>query len=300
MIKNYFIHGMIIFGSILMVTNIYRYIRFMFQMRDVISSNKRGDAKWQITALLLLVFFLIGYVLVGLLGNPDILTAGILFGGSIFVAIILTLLFKLVATVKSKCIDVVETLIGVIDARDPNLNGHSLYVQNLSMVLYDELPPTLKKGINRLNLEYAALMHDVGKLGIPESILNKPGKLDDTEWEVMHTHPQIGVRILEPLHSFDSIKEWIRCHHERVDGNGYYNVSEDDIPLAAKIIAIADTYSAITMRRSYKPPRSHEEAIQIIQECAGTQLDESLVKIFCQIPKEKLLACAPKQTNLFS
>lgn len=299
MFKIYLISGMIFIGALIMITNVYRYIRFLFQINDVISADEEHDTRWKIIALVLLVFFLIGYILVAILGEPDLLVGGILFGGSIFVSIILTLLFRLIKTAKSRSIEVVEVLIGVIEARDPNLNGHSRFVQGLTMLLYDEMPSQMKKGLNRMSLEYAALMHDVGKLGVPEHILNKPSKLDVAEWEVMHTHPQIGVRLLKPLKSFASIKEWVRFHHERIDGTGYYNVKGDDIPLAAKMIALTDTYSAITMRRSYKPPRTHEEAIQIIKECAGTQLDSALVEIFCNIPKEKLIACAPKKANLF-
>lgn len=299
MITSHLVYGMILFGSLLMVSNVCRYVRFLFQMNDVISTERGSDARWKISALVLLVFFLVGYVLVGWFRTPGLLVAGILFGGSVFVSIMLTLLFKLVSTVKTRGIEVVEVLIGVIEARDPNLNGHSRYVQGLTMLLYDALPQSMRKKVNRTSLEYAALMHDVGKLGVPENILNKPDKLDDSEWEVMRTHPQVGVRILEPLHSFDSIKDWIRCHHERVDGTGYYGVRGDDIPLAARMIAIADTYSAITMRRSYKPPRSHEEAMRIIRECAGTQLDSALVDVFERIPKEKLVACAPQKANLF-
>lgn len=141
------------------------------------------------------------------------------------------------------------------------------------MLFYRYLPKTIKNELNPVSLEYAALMHDVGKLGVPESILNKPGKLDEDEWAVMRSHPKVGVKILKPLHAFDDISGWIEYHHERIDGNGYYKVSGETIPLAAKMIAIADTYSAITMRRSYKAPKTHEDAIEIIKSVSGTQLD---------------------------
>ena len=91
---------------------------------------------------------------------------------------------------------------------------------------------------------------------------------------------------------------WIEYHHERVDGRGYYSVKPEDIPYPAKIIAVADTYSAITMRRSYKPPRTYEEAVSIMKEAAGTQLDASLVKIFLKIPKERLLSCVPEDVEV--
>ena len=110
----------------------------------------------------------------------------------------------------------------------------------------------------------------------------------------MKKHPSIGVQILEPLSSFKHIMPWIMYHHERIDGKGYYGLKGDEIPLASRIIAVADTYSAITMRRSYKAPHTHEEAIKMMKEAAGTQLDEELVEIFAQIPKEKVMKCTAK------
>ncbi len=138
-------------------------------------------------------------------------------------------------------------------------------------------------------------MHDVGKLGVPEAILNKPSKLTEEEWDVMRRHPEIGIKILSPLKSFSGISDWILYHHERVDGKGYYHLSKEEIPFVSRLLAIADTYSAITMRRSYKEPRSHEEAVKIISEVAGTQLDSELVDIFLTIPEEELRKCIPEQ-----
>ena len=244
------------------------------------------------------MFFLLGYIGIGIFSVPDILVASILCGGSIFVAIVLTLLFRLMKTVKENCLNIAETLIGVIDARDPNLKGHSQYVRNLTILLYEYLPPEKKRSINRISLEFAALMHDVGKLGIPEQILNKPAALTDEEWSVMRNHPRLGVDILRPLYSFREILSWIEYHHERIDGAGYYKITGREIPYASKVIAVADTYSAITMRRSYKPPRSHEDAISIMTEVSGTQLDAELVDIFCHIPRERIIECVPKNVEV--
>ncbi len=288
------IYGMIICGIIIMVTNIARFLRFLLGSRDVLSSGEKWDLIWENIALALLVFFLVGYILVAAFGKPDLIIAGILFGGSIFVAIVLTLLFGLIGTVKENSLNIAETLISVVDARDPNLRGHSRYVQNVTVALYDQLPPEKRKGINKVSLEYAALMHDVGKLGIPETILNKPGALNDEEWKVMRNHPRLSREILDPLQSLREILPWIEYHHERIDGKGYYGIKENEIPYAAKIIAVADTYSAITMRRSYKPPRTYEEAAEIMKKAAGTQLDRELVDVFLTIPRERLEACVPE------
>ena len=277
-----------------MVWNIYRFFEFMKSTQDVLTANNKRDMRWENVAFLLLVFFLGGYIFVGFSSHADLLTALILFCGSVFVAIVRILLNHLLNTAKERSIDIAEVLVGVIDARDPNLNGHSRYVQEVTMLFYRYLPAGMKRDLNRVSLEYAALMHDVGKLGVPESILNKPASLDDGEWKIMRNHPRAGVRILQPLHTFAGIFPWIEYHHERPDGKGYYGLKGEEIPLAARIIAIADTYSAITMRRSYKAPRTHEEAMEIIREVAGTQLDQELVDIFVTIPKEELIRCMPE------
>lgn len=287
----------IVFGSILMVANIVRYFLFLKNTRDVLSTGSRRDRIWKAIAGVLLVFFLLGYLFCAFVGEPDLIMSMILLGGSIFVSIVLTLMFNLLDTAKSRSIDIAEVLVGVIDARDPNLNGHSRHVQRLTMLFYEYLPASIKHSINPVSLEYAALMHDVGKLGVPESILNKPAKLDADEWVIMKQHPRVGVKILEPLQTFAHIMDWILYHHERIDGHGYYSQPGKQIPLPARIISIADTYSAITMRRSYKAPKTHEDAIQIIKDVAGTQLDAELVKYFLTIPREKLIECIPEQVK---
>ena len=288
---------LIILGIIIMVSNIVRYAMFIHTTHDVLSSGSKRDRFWKGTAMVLLLFFLCGYIFIVLISKPDLMMAMILFGGSIFVAIVLTLMFNLLETAKARSIDIAEVLVGVIDARDPNLNGHSRHVQNITMLFYKYIPNSIKNDINPISLEYAALMHDVGKLGVPESILNKPAKLDAEEWKIMRSHPKVGVEILKPLHTFDHITSWILYHHERMDGKGYYKLPGKDIPLAAKIISIADTYSAITMRRSYKEPRTHEDAIKIMKDVAGTQLDAELLEYFFKIPKEELAACIPEKVK---
>ena len=288
------ISALIVFGSIIMVGNIIAYIRFIRTSTDVMLSGKHGEPVWEKIGLALLIFFLLGYLGVAFWGKPDLLMAGILFFGAIFVSLALVLLYHLVDTLKDRSIEVTETLIGVIEARDPNLNGHSRNVQRLSMCLYKHLPTYLKEGISPVSFEYAALLHDVGKLGVPESILNKPGKLDAEEWKVMKQHPEIAMDLLKTLPSFNEIKDWILYHHERMDGKGYYELQGNDIPMAARIIAVCDTYSAITMRRSYKDKRTHEDAMEIIEEVTGSQLDPDIARIFMKIPKEELQACTPE------
>lgn len=292
------IYIMISVGSLLMIWNIRNYLVLIRSMRDVLSSGDRSMRFKKRLGLALLCFFLTGYLLVLIFCDKNqlaLLIAGILFGGSIFVWTLLSITIKITNLVKERSIDVAEVLISVVDARDSNLKGHSGHVQRLTMLLYDHLPNNNKRTINPISLEYAALFHDIGKLGIPESILNKPAKLTDEEWITMRNHPKIGARILRNLSSFRNILPWIEYHHERVDGNGYYKIKPDDIPFASRIIAVADTFSAITMKRSYKPSKTYEEAIDIIKSVAGTQLHQEMVALFCDIPKDEVMACMPKQ-----
>ena len=286
---------LIIIGAAIMVLNIIRYIIFAQSMNDTVTAKNKTVAIWLTIGLVLLIFFLVGYIVVGVFLDPALITAFILFFGSIFVAVILTISSKLNRIAKEGSFKITKLLIDVVDARDPNLNGHSSHVKNLAVLFYKHLPREYKKNIKEIDLEYAALLHDIGKLGVPEAILNKPDKLDDAEWEIMKKHPQIAVNFLEPIQSFDRIKPWILYHHERVDGKGYFGKSQEETPLVSRVLAICDTYSALTMRRSYKEPKSHEQAIEIIKSVSGTQLDSELVDIFLTIPKEELISCIPEK-----
>ena len=192
---------------------------------------------------------------------------------------------------RKRSIEIIEMLIGVIEAGDSNLDGHSLHVHNLTMLLYDHLPFSYKRKVNKDDLEYASLLLDIGKLGVSRRILGKSGKLEGDEWAMMKRHPEIGVKILGSVKYFDRISDWVLYHHERVDGSGYYKLTGDQIPLASRIMAVADTYSAITRARSYKPSYDYEEATAELRLVAGTQLDEELVKIFCSIPTKRIAAC---------
>ena len=285
---------MIIAGALLMQWNIIRYALFLSGMSDVISAGDKKSTALRSVGLVLLIFFLLGYIFTAVFGSPDFMMGGILFGGSIFVWIVLNIMFNLTDVVKNRTLEISEMLIGVIEARDPNLSGHSIYVRNLTKLLYKHLPMSLKHKINPVSIEYAALMHDVGKLAVPEAILNKPVGLDEDEWKVMKTHPDAGVKMLAPIKTFDIITPWIKYHHERIDGGGYYGLKGKEIPLEAKIICVADSYSAITMRRAYKDAKSYDEAVAILRDNAGTQFDTQLVDIFVSIPRNEVEACKPR------
>lgn len=285
---------MIIAGALLMQWNIIRYAFFLNGMSDVISAGDRKSTVLRALGLVLLIFFLLGYIFTAVLGKPDFMMGGILFGGSVFVWIVLKIMISLTDLVKNRTLEISEMLISVIEERDSNLSGHSIYVRNLAKLIYKYLPLSLKFKVNPVSIEYAALMHDVGKLAVPEAILNKASSLTEEEWKIMKTHPMVGVKMLSPISSFEPIVPWIKYHHERIDGGGYYGLKGKEIPLEARIICLADSYSAITMKRAYKDAKTYDEAIDILKDCAGTQFDTLLVDIFVSIPRNEVESCVPK------
>ena len=182
----------------------------------------------------------------------------------------------------SRTWEIATSLAGAIDAKDPYTKGHSTSVSRFSEALARaiNLP---EKEIERITL--GALLHDVGKIGIPETVLKKEGPLSDDEWAIMKQHPTIGVeKVLQPNPKLRDLIPIVKYHHERIDGKGYpENLSNGDIPLAAKIVAIADTYHALISDRPYRKGMDIEKAISILQAGAGSQWDEDLVRTFVRI-----------------
>jgi hypothetical protein len=174
--------------------------------------------------------------------------------------------------------ELLDILLQVIDAKDRYTAGHSLRVSEYAVKLGQALKldkPELK------NLKTASLLHDIGKIGVNEQILNKPGKLTEEEFAAVKTHPDTGVAILGNADDLFCILDYVRFHHERMDGKGYPgNLPAEKIPTIARIIAVADTYDALTSDRPYRRRMSNDEAIRILREAAGTQLDPALVELF--------------------
>lgn len=130
---------------------------------------------------------------------------------------------------------------------------------------------------------YSGLLHDIGKLLIPEPIINKPGKLTNEEYEIVKKHAQYGVELIEPLAHipfFSQVKEAILYHHERIDGKGYYGIKEAKIPVLSKIILIVDTVDAMTHDRAYRKGLPLEVAYEELIRCSGTQFDSQMVDVY--------------------
>lgn len=289
--------ALVAFGAALMVYNIHKYFTLANQLSSLHTSAKRFPRIILFIYLMLLVFFLIGYLVVGFgMCFPSNMLSGMLIGlifffGSIFVLIGLIMQISMSNTIQESSLEITQALIAAVEARDRNLNGHSVHVARLVLLLYHNLPKQRQKTMNPDDLEYAALLHDIGKLGVSEKVLNKEGSLNSNEWLEIRKHTQIGKNILSRINCFKDISDWVLYHHERCDGRGYLSLPKEQIPYPSLMIAVVDTYSAITMKRSYRDAKSHSQAIEILKELRGTQLDKELIDIFIKIPEEEVNAC---------
>lgn len=185
-----------------------------------------------------------------------------------------------------------ETIAKAVDAKDPDTKGHSQRVANYAAEI------SKRRGSNEImqeNIYYAGLLHDIGKIGISDNILNKPGELTNEEREKIENHTLIGYNILKDFNLIDKIAQGAGYHHERLNGLGYpKGLKNDEIPMVAKIIAVADVYDAINSERVYKNSVEKVEVIQILENGKGTDFDPEIVDIMIDIAKNGI-----KEPNYF-
>lgn len=191
-------------------------------------------------------------------------------------------------TVAEKQLFFNSNLIHFIAATDDNEDtvGHSQFVANYSLLLTRELGISDRRFL--VDIERGALLHDIGKIGIPESILKKRGPLTVIEREIVKDHPLLGYKLIEEFSFLKQASLVVLCHHEHFDGRGYpYGLAGEDIPLEARIFALADTVDAITSDRPYRQGRSFEAARLEIEKHGGSQFDPQLVEVLLTIPEER-------------
>jgi len=183
---------------------------------------------------------------------------------------------------------VVETMTSLayaVDAKDQYTHGHSRKVSTYAALIAQAAG---LKADEVEEIRLGGLLHDVGKVGIPEEILNKAGPLDANEWETMKSHAVLGWRLLDPLLALRNVREMVKHHHEFFDGSGYpEQIERESIPLGARIIAVADAYDTITSPRVYKKARPADAALAEIERCAGAQFDPELVRFFVQVIRQQ-------------
>jgi len=180
--------------------------------------------------------------------------------------------------------ELVEVIVAVLDARDPYTFAHSWRVSSVSEAIAERLGLEAK-WIERIHI--AAHLHDIGKVGVPDYILNKTGSLSMVEYEIMKSHSIIGYNIVSRLPLLEEISLYVRSHHERFDGSGYPDgISGKDIPLGARVIAVADTFDALTTTRTYREAVSIDDAFEEIERCSGSQFCPEVVSAFCSLKNE--------------
>ena len=180
----------------------------------------------------------------------------------------------------------VRALATAVEAKDAYTGGHLARVTEYGVLVCQVIGGGLAA---TPGLEEAFLLHDLGKIGVPDAVLNKPGPLTDEEWVLMREHPAIGLRILDGVPHMDVVRQVVYSHHERWDGTGYpEGLKAEDIPLAARVFATVDAFDAITTDRPYRPAASLDEALARLQQAAGTQFAPDAVDALHQVDPDQL------------
>jgi putative nucleotidyltransferase with HDIG domain len=189
--------------------------------------------------------------------------------------------FKLYIDMRNVYVNTIQLLNRTMEAKDSYTSGHAARVQEYAVSLAKEIGMSERK---IENIRKAAILHDIGKIGIDDSILKKSGSLTAAEYSMIKQHPVIGAEILKDVDFLKEITEIIRHHHERYDGKGYPDgLKGDAIPIEAAILAIADVYDAMTSNRPYRSAMEKDVALREIRQNAGTQFDPILADKFVQI-----------------
>jgi HD-GYP domain-containing protein (c-di-GMP phosphodiesterase class II) len=178
-------------------------------------------------------------------------------------------------------LETILALTRTLEARDPYTAGHSMKLVEMVEKTGKRLgcPPTRLQA-----MRWASLLHDIGKIGVPDEILRRPGPLSKEEWEIMKQHPHIGAEIITPITSLALVAPFILAHHEQYDGNGYPNgLRGEGIPLEARVLSVVDAYCAMTDGRVYRPAKTHVEAVTELKKCSGKHFDPMVVDAFLSI-----------------
>ncbi|MFH1984681.1 MAG: HD domain-containing phosphohydrolase [Pseudomonadota bacterium] len=295
---------MLLAGAAVMAANVVRFHRLLRRHQHLKDCATGTLNRIFSVHKVLMVFFVFGYLAVfgatisAVSFVSETLVGVIFLSGAVFVLLGIEVQNRMLKESRQNYFRAIRMLVRAVEIRDPYTMGHSEHVANLCMLVHGQLPQTEQKGIDAELLHSTALMHDIGKIGVPERVLNKPGRLTDDEWALIRRHTTIGKDLLSKMSVCSSVPEWVVYHHERIDGRGYHGLAGQGIPLAARLMAVADTYSAIVTDRPYRRGKTHSDAVSILQANAGTQLDEDIVGIFCMIPQEVVAACRPQALAL--
>ena len=272
------VRALILCGIIIAAHTTLECISFFTINRDVITSFEGKKKIFLYASYCLYIAICLLFVVAMFFARDNIINGIVVVSLALILFLFTNWIFVVISNVKSKTKEIAESLIGMIEARDTNLDGHSIHVMEIAMLIYDYLPYKYKKTIQCENLRYAALFLDVGKLGIPSKVLNKPGKLTAEERQLIQNHTIAGGNMLKQLSSLKGVRETALYHHERYDGKGYpEGLKGNEIPLYARIVGVADSYDAMSSNRVYRRHLSKDEIIEEMQKGSGTQFDPDIV-----------------------
>ncbi|MBA2524567.1 MAG: HD-GYP domain-containing protein [Pyrinomonadaceae bacterium] len=188
-----------------------------------------------------------------------------------------------------------KSLLIALKTRDADTYDHSRRTVKISLLLGHECNLDQRE---MHSLEFGALLHDIGKIGVPDNVLRKPGKLNDFEWEMMRRHPYLGQEILSGLSFLDDARTIVAQHHEKWDGSGYpLGLRGEEIDLGARILFVADAFDAMTSDRVYRQAKSFDEAIAELDACAGSHFDPQVVAAFHRFSRAEW-ECLSRRKNL--
>ncbi|MEK7818078.1 MAG: HD domain-containing phosphohydrolase [Actinomycetota bacterium] len=185
-------------------------------------------------------------------------------------------------------LETVIALAKTVDAKDTYTHDHAQRMAEMAMTIGRAIG---MEGEELQDLHYGAILHDIGKIGVPDAVLQKPGRLTSREWTEMRKHPYVGSQILSAVSYLGGAVKVVHHHHERYDGTGYPDgLAGEKIPLGARVLAVVDAYSAIVDKRVYKEARTHGEAITELERNSGTQFDPEIVRVFLKLYRHAKVA----------
>ncbi|MFQ6019798.1 MAG: HD domain-containing phosphohydrolase [Dehalococcoidia bacterium] len=191
------------------------------------------------------------------------------------------------ARLKESYDSILQVLCAALDARDRATEGHSRRVSRLASTVAKQLE--ISGDMLRI-IEQAAILHDIGKIGVADAVLSKPGSLTDEEWEEMRRHPGLGYQMIKDIPFLKEAAMIVYAHHERYEGKGYpQGLARDEIPLGARIFSVVDAYDAMTSDRPYRKAMSHKKAVEEIVRNSGIQFDPQIVEAFLRAEKRSLI-----------